>query len=261
MRRRLSSLHKSLVGIIILFSSFKPIGSSSWSTISLARNSLLTMTSTSPRRSRRLTTTTSTASTVLFESNSKRKPKAVPLSADSDSNNNNSSSSSRGSTKQLSLLQNWMDHDDASFHHFSPEMAETIRSALLEWYKGNRRKLPWRGDSPPFDGSTAGINNGKKKAAVQKKQALDIKNKNQANITNFFATTSTSSTTTTTATPSKKQEKDETQQVLEPQEAAIPMTGYGVWVSEIMLQQTRVEAVIPYWLKCKLSRLQYSNCR
>lgn len=26
---------------------------------------------------------------------------------------------------------------------------------------------------------------------------------------------------------------------------------YGVWVSEIMLQQTRVEAVIPYYLKCK----------
>lgn len=27
--------------------------------------------------------------------------------------------------------------------------------------------------------------------------------------------------------------------------------GYGVWVSEIMLQQTRVEAVIPFWVKCK----------
>ena len=32
---------------------------------------------------------------------------------------------------------------------------------------------------------------------------------------------------------------------------AIPVSGYGIWVSEIMLQQTRVEAVIPYWIKCK----------
>jgi A/G-specific adenine glycosylase len=32
-------------------------------------------------------------------------------------------------------------------------------------------------------------------------------------------------------------------------ETAFPVTAYGVWVSEIMLQQTRVEAVIPYWIK------------
>ena len=32
---------------------------------------------------------------------------------------------------------------------------------------------------------------------------------------------------------------------------AIAITGYSVWVSEIMLQQTRVEAVIPYYLKCE----------
>ena len=30
----------------------------------------------------------------------------------------------------------------------------------------------------------------------------------------------------------------------------IPITGYSVWVSEIMLQQTRVEAVIPYYIRC-----------
>ena len=32
---------------------------------------------------------------------------------------------------------------------------------------------------------------------------------------------------------------------------ALPLTAYGVWVSEIMLQQTRVEAVIPFYLKCE----------
>ena len=28
-----------------------------------------------------------------------------------------------------------------------------------------------------------------------------------------------------------------------------PVSAYGVWVSEVMLQQTRVETVIDYWLK------------
>ena len=31
----------------------------------------------------------------------------------------------------------------------------------------------------------------------------------------------------------------------------IEISAYGIWVSEIMLQQTRVEAVIPYYMKCK----------
>lgn len=30
-----------------------------------------------------------------------------------------------------------------------------------------------------------------------------------------------------------------------------PISAYGVWVSEIMLQQTRVEAVIPYYIRCE----------
>ena len=29
--------------------------------------------------------------------------------------------------------------------------------------------------------------------------------------------------------------------------AAIPISPYSTWVSEVMLQQTRVETVIPYW--------------
>jgi A/G-specific adenine glycosylase len=238
MKIRPFSLQKSLVGIIILLTS-KAIGSSSWISSGLARNySLLftTMTPTSPRRSQRLTMTTVTASTALeSNNNSKINPEAVPSSA-ADSTNRQ---------QQQQLFQDWMDHDEASFHHFSPETAETIRSALLEWYTGNRRKLPWRGDPPPYDGSTAGINNGKRRAKDVPKKELDTQTKKQANITNFFA-----ATTSATTTKSNNKKDEEKQNVLEPQEA-IPMTGYGVWVSEIMLQQTRVEAVIPYWLKCK----------
>jgi hypothetical protein len=119
------------------------------------------------------------------------------------------------------LLQDWIHHQDASYHHFSKTEATEIRQALLTWYRANRRKLPWRGDPPPYDGSTAGINNGKK---IQPDAA-------QSSIESFGKTV-------------KKEEQQATTSM-------IPVSGYGVWVSEIMLQQTRVEAVIPYWVKCK----------
>jgi len=105
----------------------------------------------------------------------------------------------------------WISHSSTEFHHFDPQEAAEIRRALLDWYHENRRKLPWRGDPPPYEGSTAGINtNGNDKSS--KKKASIPKDYN-----------SISSTTP-------------------------PKTAYGIWVSEIMLQQTRVEAVIPYWL-------------
>ena len=50
-------------------------------------------------------------------------------------------------------------------------------------------------------------------------------------------------------TKTKKEPKEEVEE--EKLGEAITVTGYGVWVSEIMLQQTRVEAVIPFWIKCK----------
>lgn len=61
-----------------------------------------------------------------------------------------------------SILYQWACHDDASFHNFSPEEASEIRESLLDWYRDNRRKLPWRGDPPPYDGSTAGVNSNNK---------------------------------------------------------------------------------------------------
>lgn len=38
--------------------------------------------------------------------------------------------------------------------------------------------------------------------------------------------------------------------------AAIPLTPYSVWVSEVMLQQTRVDTVIPYWYVLRLLYLR-----
>jgi A/G-specific adenine glycosylase len=130
-----------------------------------------------------------------------------------------------------SILYKWACHEDASYHDFSPEQAFEIRESLLTWYRANRRKLPWRGDSPPYGGSTAGVNSGKPKGG-QKQTTTILK---------FF-------------TPKGSTDSASNEQVVEKSaleaSKALPVTGYGVWASEIMLQQTRVEAVIPYYLKC-----------
>ena len=93
-------------------------------------------------------------------------------------------------------LTAFLNHRDASFHDDLPY--DDIRGELLSWYEINRRRLPWRGDAPPYNGSTAAG----------------------------------------AAAPA----------TLPPPQPTAAVSSYGVWVSEIMLQQTRVEAVIPYWL-------------
>jgi A/G-specific adenine glycosylase len=103
-------------------------------------------------------------------------------------------------------LASFLAHTDASYH-LSDLPLEEARASLLTWYAANRRRLPWRGDSPPYNGSTAGTN--KPGAAGASKAAA--------------------------AAPP-------------PGGSAASVSAYGVWVSEIMCQQTRVEAVIPYWL-------------
>ena len=58
----------------------------------------------------------------------------------------------------LDMLEKWIEHDDHSYHlnFLNNTQSNKIRIALVEWYRANRRKLPWRGDAGPYDGSTAG---------------------------------------------------------------------------------------------------------
>lgn len=143
----------------------------------------------------------------------------------------------------MELWRNWVQHTDISHHHFDKQQAKEIRAALLEWYRGNRRKLPWRGDVlAECSGSTAGINNNDKKASKKK-----MNGKKQPSIKDFFEGKSKP-----VPTREEPEETPSSDALIEQQvQKAIPVSGYGVWVSEIMLQQTRVEAVIPYWIKCK----------
>lgn len=157
----------------------------------------------------------------------------------------------------LDMLEKWIEHDDHTYHlnFLNPTQSNKIRVALVEWYRSNRRKLPWRGDAGPYDGSTAGYaasasssNNGKGKK--RKDDGKDIRSFFAASASNKKKTKTVSSSSSKSSSDKQKDKKSvEIKQQEENEEEAREVTAYGIWVSEIMLQQTRVEAVIPYWLK------------
>ena len=91
-------------------------------------------------------------------------------------------------------LRAWLEHSDESYHLDVP--SEEVRASLIAWYDTNRRRLPWRGDPPPYNGSTAGINSASAASAAAAAAAA--------------------------SSP---------QPALQ---AAQPVSAYGVWVSEIM---------------------------
>lgn len=90
--------------------------------------------------------------------------------------------------------------EQAPMYIFPTSVTSAIRPALLQWYRENRRRLPWRGDTVDVAAYLSG--EGK---------------------------------------PFKLE--------FDGPDCSIPMSAYGTWVSEIMLQQTRIETVIPYWLR------------
>ena len=125
--------------------------------------------------------------------------------------------------QQQQFLSNWITHESYEFHYFHPEEAVRIRRALLDWYYEHRRKLPWRGDPPPYEGSTAAKNYNTNNNNSKNN------NKTTAAAANVVTVVKDYNSNSTAMTPQRR-------------------SAYGIWVSEIMLQQTRVEAVIPYWL-------------
>lgn len=92
---------------------------------------------------------------------------------------------------------------------------EKLRIDLLHWYTANRRLLPWRGDTIEISALPS----------VCKTIVSD-----PLNIEQKFGT---ASDVEGKASPT----------------VTFVKSAYGTWISEIMLQQTRVETVIPYWLK------------
>ncbi len=170
-------------------------------------------------------------------------------------------------TSDIELLQKWIEHDDHSFHEnlLSNSQAYQIRKRLISWYRANRRQLPWRGDAGPYDGSTVGYAASATSSTASSSSSKGKKKggkKNGKDIRSFFGGGATSSSTNqkvkkedTGDCNNQEEEKkevdhdDSAAMGVVKQENSREVTAYGVWVSEIMLQQTRVEAVIPYYLK------------
>jgi A/G-specific adenine glycosylase len=124
--------------------------------------------------------------------------------------------------------------------------------------------LPWRGDIGPYDGSTAGFGAvaAAGKGDARKKKGGNSETLAKKDIRSYFRgrgddEKKVDSEASLREEEEKKQEEDvqskdsnvEESRLLPPEKREV--SAYGVWVSEIMLQQTRVEAVIPYYLKCE----------
>ncbi|KAG1684292.1 hypothetical protein DVH05_011430 [Phytophthora capsici] len=117
---------------------------------------------------------------------------------------------------------------DAARHDFKPEELVTTRTELLRWYDAHRRKLPWRGDPPPYLTTAIHTSQKKKETSAAKRTGMDafLKMKQVEDV--------------------KLEEETVTSD-----DAAKPrkVAPYETWVSEIMLQQTRVDTVVEYFLR------------
>ncbi|KAK1736789.1 adenine DNA glycosylase [Skeletonema marinoi] len=195
------------------------------------------------------------------------KAEAEPRKRSSNSNNTSNSPSradkkqKSGASSDIELLQSWIKHDNHTYHvetFLTASQAYQIRTRLVSWYRANRRQLPWRGDpGPSYDGSTVGYaasasstasSKGKKKKGGKK----DDGSNDGKDIRSFFGGASkVKRQKTTNESEEEKKEESETPSSMEVKEESntVEFSAYGVWVSEIMLQQTRVEAVIKYWIK------------
>lgn len=120
---------------------------------------------------------------------------------------------------------------DAAFHDFDMKELRAVRHDLLLWYDAYRRKLPWRGDPPPY---LTTATHTKQKAEGGKTA------KARGNMMDAFLSVK------------EKEEDVELEPEVQAQAQVEPprkVTPYETWVSEIMLQQTRVDTVVEYFTR------------
>lgn len=139
---------------------------------------------------------------------------------------------SDGNGKTTKRLQRALLHAE-SVHDLSPEDAQSVRENLVKWFDVHRRKLPWRGDPPPYQTTPAHTKQKSSKAAAS------------VGVMDAFC-----------VQPKLEPEADADevkleQKPMEDQAESLPrrVTPYETWVSEIMLQQTRVDTVVEYFVR------------
>ncbi|KAF8822110.1 helix-hairpin-helix motif domain-containing protein [Cardiosporidium cionae] len=119
---------------------------------------------------------------------------------------------------------------------------------LLNWYDTHRRKLPWRGDLPPFT------------SWVETRQSTS--KTNQTSLDTFFKQKQKEKPNVSSSPLSRNSDIENLGAMM----ASIDKA-YAVWVSEVMLQQTQVTSVIPYWMNwikrwpdvCALSKASFQE--
>lgn len=115
----------------------------------------------------------------------------------------------------------------------STEEVASFRRQLSTWYAASRRRLPWRGDPEPWSESKA------KKVAVSPVTRVKL----ESRAAEVFPTLRATDEKRERIVIDVEDEKDEVVTKF-----TVPCA-YGIWVSEVMLQQTQVEVVIPYWTR------------
>jgi hypothetical protein len=114
-----------------------------------------------------------------------------------------------------------------SAHDTDMKRTRNVREGLLVWYDANRRKLPWRGDPPPFLST-----------ATHTKKTNDAKKTKASAMMDAFVVRPV-------AVKTEELKSEPSVASASPRK----VSPYETWVSEIMLQQTRVDTVVEYFLK------------
>lgn len=125
--------------------------------------------------------------------------------------------------------------------------AAELRRGLLAWYAGARRRLPWRGDAPPWSVD---------KVAHRRTADVEAEKQAQPRISSFFTQNLRAAHEATPVVDLEVDDVDAQDESGVPvaddarnAEAAFAPSAYGTWVSEVMLQQTQVERVVDYWTR------------
>uniref|UniRef100_K3X2X9 Adenine DNA glycosylase n=1 Tax=Globisporangium ultimum (strain ATCC 200006 / CBS 805.95 / DAOM BR144) TaxID=431595 RepID=K3X2X9_GLOUD len=118
-------------------------------------------------------------------------------------------------------------------HDFNMKELRAVRTNLLTWYDAHRRKLPWRGDPPPY------LTTATHTKQTHTKQTAAATKSRLATMDAFV-----------TPKPEPEAETEHGAAAISI-EVASPrkVSPYETWVSEIMLQQTRVDTVVEYFLR------------
>ena len=159
-----------------------------------------------------------------------------------------------------------------SYHTFDNlDEINGIRSRMLKWFRTHKRKLPWRGDIYTLQEQTSKpLKTQKVKKKVKKSGLTTFKNKlkqSKIKLSHVGNNGYIDLTVDDSDDEKKKKVKDE-HKINESKESKQPkifsakddnleeteqiqrVTPYETWVSEVMLQQTRVETVCDYLRAC-----------